>query len=491
MDNKCFRDKIRLTYSNISNYFNNYINNNDNDNSSSDSESDCESNDGIDYYETDEAKKIRHIERQKIYPQFKNIDINSNDNYISAIEKHYQYNNKHCNYLSFTEIDCYKYPNITISNDFNKPIIYRGFCHSMKAIKEWNIDNLPDIFGTKKFSIETYSTFEKYCNHASEVHKTENMKFFIDYIKNIINNGFIDNTTNYYAGEVSLSEFKNRNLYNYIINDKLKRPVFDTTIFAGAKYSGSQTHIHLYDDYILNQIIGTKILYFLDINDNIDKGLSITSPYDNNPKFLVYNNNFTNNSNISINEINDTIFNINYLDHSKYKIYKVVLNPGDSIVIPPWWAHNAISYEDFTLGITHKIARNNDSYLYYIPSLPQYISLESKAERRIQYMSLLKIVNKIFFLTPLSLLFVKLNWLDYDKQIKKITLTFIVFFIILIYSTILKYSLSIFNIHNHFIIFFIITSIIYFIIIDLLFHNQLPKDKPRNYDILTDTYFNI
>ena len=103
MDNTCFRDKIRLTYSNISNYFNS-CNNND-DNNSSDSESECESNDGIDYYETDEAKKIRYIERQNIYPQSPNIDTNSNHNYISIIEKHYQYNNKHSNYLSFTEID--------------------------------------------------------------------------------------------------------------------------------------------------------------------------------------------------------------------------------------------------------------------------------------------------------------------------------------------------------------------------------------------------
>ena len=40
---------------------------------------------------------------------------------------------------------------------------------------------------------------------------------------------------------------------------------------------------------ILNQIIGTKIMYFMNIGDNINNGLQITSPYRDNPKFLSFN----------------------------------------------------------------------------------------------------------------------------------------------------------------------------------------------------------
>ena len=489
MDNNIsYIDKFRLNVSNFKNFIYN-----DNNSESSESESDDEFFD----YENenqkdiiDETKYIRSKQRPIIYPQFENVDTSLNKNFISVINKHYEYNNKNAHYLKFTEIDCYKYPNTTITKDFNKPIIYRGFCHSMKAIKQWNIDNISRIFGPKKIALEKYNSFEGYCNHFADKHILQNMDFFINYVKNTIKNGFIDDSINYYAGEVSIAKFKNKKIYDYIINHKLKRPIFDSTIFAGAKYSGSQTHIHLYDDYILNQIIGTKVLYFTDINENIENGLGLSCPFDNNPKFLVFNKNFQNKSKFTIQELNDMLLNIDFLDHSKFKIYKVILNPGDSIVIPPWWFHNAISYDDFTLGVTHKIARNNISYLYQIPALNQYISIPAKAERRIYYLPLLKIILNILYFTHLLLLFNKLKGSDSINEIKYFTLFFLVFFCILIYSITLKYIINIFHINIHFIPIFIITTILYFIISDILFETP-SNDKPNNYDILTDTYFDI
>ena len=48
-----------------------------------------------------------------------------------------------------------------------------------------------------------------------------------------------------------------------------------------------------------------------------------------------------------------------------------------------------------------------------------------------------------------------------------------------------------FNINIHFIPVFTITTILYFIISDILFETQAPNEKTKNYDLLTYTYFDI
>ena len=405
---------------------------------------------------TSNTKDINYM-KSMIYPQFKNININSSNSYYKhAFDNHFEYNKKNANYLNITEIDCYKYPNIIIKNDFNKPIIYRGFCHSMKAIKEWNIDNLPHIFGNQKFRLEKYNSLKENCDHAADIFEYNNMKFFIDNIKNNIKNDYNEDSIYYYAGEITLSKFKNKNLYNYINNNRLKRCIYKSVLFAGGKYSGSQSHIHVRNDYILNQIIGTKIMYFMNIGDNINNGIQITSPYGDHPRFLSFNKIPPTNKPLkkfTLYDINETIFNIDDLDHSKYKIYKVVLNPGDSIIIPPWWFHSAITYDDFSLSVTHLIERQDLSYFYHIPELRPYNTafnfLDVKTNKTL-FKTLLPINNNPYipyFVFSFSLL--------------------ITLFYIASSSLFFKFIINyLFKNNTHFIIFFIITTIIYSVIID-------------------------
>ena len=79
--------------------------------------------------------------------------------------------------------------------------------------------------------------------------------------------------------------------------------------------------------------------------------------YDNNIDFAGY---FSGRSNF----IKDNFFQ---LDHSKMKIYKVDLLPGDSLCIPPWWLH-AVQGFDHSISITKTYTRD-DNYYYNKPYL--------------------------------------------------------------------------------------------------------------------------
>ena len=94
---------------------------------------------------------------------------------------------------------------------------------------------------------------------------------------------------------------------------------------------------------MLNQIVGTKIVYMFDYNDN--------------------NNLIIEKKHIYRHFLNIDLFN---LDNSKYKIYKVVLNPGDSLLIPPWWYHS-VKGNGLTCSLTKVFNRTSYSYLLNKP----------------------------------------------------------------------------------------------------------------------------
>ena len=50
------------------------------------------------------------------------------------------------------------------------------------------------------------------------------------------------------------------------------------------------------------------------------------------------------------------------LDLSKYKVYKVVLEPGDCLLIPPWWYH-AVKSIDMSCSITFVYKRTDLNYI--------------------------------------------------------------------------------------------------------------------------------
>ena len=94
-----------------------------------------------------------------------------------------------------------------------------------------------------------------------------------------------------------------------------------------------------------------KLVSRFDFYDNYDQGLKFGNPCDPNDELFLKKDTM---------EVFD--FDIRLTDHNKLKIYKVVLKPGDSLLIPPWWWHNAFS-EDFSCSITKKYWRTDHSYL--------------------------------------------------------------------------------------------------------------------------------
>lgn len=107
--------------------------------------------------------------------------------------------------------------------------------------------------------------------------------------------------------------------------------------------------------------------------------------YNDNPTlkmnpFISFSNNF----------IKDNFFK---LDHDKYKIYKVVLKPGNSLLIPPWWFH-AVQGNEFSCSITKVYKRTNINYL--------------KKDKYLHFLYYMKIKNILYFLIFLLVLLINI-----------------------------------------------------------------------------------
>ena len=109
----------------------------------------------------------------------------------------------------------------------------------------------------------------------------------------------------------------------------------------------SGLHLHVNSDFILNQLYGSKTVYIFDNyeNSNIHK----------NSFFQMDKSNFA----------KEDFFK---MDHSKMKIYKVTLQQGDSLLIPPWCWH-ATQGHGINTSITQTFDRKSISYLLKNPNL--------------------------------------------------------------------------------------------------------------------------
>tara|TARA_B100000900_G_scaffold406090_1_gene416609 strand:- start:467 stop:1750 length:1284 start_codon:yes stop_codon:yes gene_type:complete len=286
------------------------------------------------------------------YPIFNNINNRTSDLELKhIITQHRLYNDNNTKYHKLKEIDCNINTLYNPLNSPNEPIVLRGFCKDTPAFKKWNIHNLPHHFGDNKVNIEYYNSFVEYMTSEVATMKNYNMKQYLD-----------NKDKEYlYFGETAIRQFKKTSLIKDIQNPRIKSTDYKNStsvIFLGNKFSGSATHIHVtWFDYLLNQTIGSKTMYFFDLYDN-HPYLTLPSTFNKQRKFIMDSNFYDH-------------VNINYIDHSNIKLYKVTLHPGDSIIIPPWWWHNAIS-DDFSLSITTKFIRSDTSYLYKYPSIGLY-----------------------------------------------------------------------------------------------------------------------
>ena len=97
------------------------------------------------------------------------------------------------------------------------------------------------------------------------------------------------------------------------------------------------------------------------------------------------------------NFIFDNFFKLN---HDSLKVYKVVLNPGNSLLIPPWWFHS-VKGHGFSVSITKTYNRSNLNYLnkykylYFLDNLDYYYDILLFMCRLILIILIIIIIKKL------------------------------------------------------------------------------------------------
>lgn len=224
----------------------------------------------------------------------------------------------------------------------NEPILVRSGCNDMSAVKKWNKKYLLDKLKNNEFEIEKYN--KKIDMEIMKATKL-NMKFkqFISICDRNKYGPF------YYLAETDLEEIKHEideEIYLDILGhiDSVFDYLDSNKLFIGTDCK-SGCHIHGSSDFILNQLVGNKIVYLFDYSLN----------YVSSRRFLSSSFNFS----------KENFFR---MSHKGKKIYKVVLRPGDSLCIPPWWWH-ATEGIGFSCSITKVFSRIDNKYYYKHPYL--------------------------------------------------------------------------------------------------------------------------
>lgn len=246
--------------------------------------------------------------------------------------------------------------------NLHEPIVIRGFCKDTIAYKTWNENTLGDAFKNVKFPAEIYENDNTFYNGSDK--KDDLKKITInDYIK-YIKSG---KKPYLYIAEVDFKETDcdldklQLDLFNPNILPRIYGKEVSNTLYFGNNAS-SGCHIHVEDNFILNQMFGEKTIYFFDYHDNDDQWMNewlLGSIFTD--RLISRCGIFSDTSNF----INNNFFE---MDHSKMKLYKVVLKPGDSVLIPPWWWHSTRG-NGINLSITNIYKRDDLRYLFFKPLL--------------------------------------------------------------------------------------------------------------------------
>lgn len=218
---------------------------------------------------------------------------------------------------------------------FDKPIVIRGL-YKPKAF-HMKKDDITKLFGNCKLSMEMYQNRD-----SLEINQGEmTMKELFDYWKTNKKPHIYCADNNLFEREIS------PDVIEMLKNPNTRSRNEDALVLYLGNEFGSGLHLHVHDDYILNQLYGSKTVY-------------IFSNYDN-PNIHKHSSfNFDN-----FNYAKEDFFK---LDHTKMKIYKVTLNAGDSLLIPPWYWH-ATKGHGINMSITQIYIRNDITYLLKNPNL--------------------------------------------------------------------------------------------------------------------------
>lgn len=223
--------------------------------------------------------------------------------------------------------------------NFNEPILVKNGCKPMSAIEKWNLKYLKEKFGNVILPVEKYSSLD----NMNKLNKKDLKMKFSNYLDKI------DGDKLYYCAEVPLENYYDKidcDIFDDLEYDfdDIREP--DSHLLFLGKNKNSGCHLHIGDDFLLNQIIGKKNVYMFDYNDNPE--LKMNSFYNEKPNFIKKN-----------------FFS---LDKKQLNLYKVELEPGDSLLIPPWWWH-ATEGIGLSCSVTKTYERTDNTILFNYPYL--------------------------------------------------------------------------------------------------------------------------
>lgn len=227
--------------------------------------------------------------------------------------------------------------------NFQKPHIIKGGCKNMKVFnKKDKMQFLKDNMKGIKLPVEIYENDKEM--GETNVKKRRDIDFDKIYSK-ILNN---ESEKKYYLAEIDLldyeAHFSNCFLKNFEIDMDEPRLNDGILIFLGNN-GKTGCHLHTSHDYILNQIMGSKVVYMFDYSDN---NMELHGLFSDRSNF--------------------TKENFFKMDKTNMTIYKAELEEGDSLMIPPWWWH-AVEGKGLNYSITKTYDRNDHIYLFDKPYL--------------------------------------------------------------------------------------------------------------------------
>ena len=157
----------------------------------------------------------------------------------------------------------------TLFPNVDKPTIIRGFFKDTFACQNWNENTIGKVFGNNKFNIDSYT---KDVGHWTNNGIKKNLQEYVDYMKK-------HDKPNLYLAEFTIEggagekpnisddildmisdHLHTRNYYDF--------DTFDKIVMYFGKNASTECHIHFVDNYIVNQVFGSKTFYCFDYNDN-------------------------------------------------------------------------------------------------------------------------------------------------------------------------------------------------------------------------------
>lgn len=261
---------------------------------------------------------------------------------------------------SYLSLPTYIYDHMTpeekkvFLGNIKEPTVIRGMFKPEAS--KMNIDQISKLFRNVTLPVEIYDTHETTTQEADTGRST---------VPELFNHWKKDQLPRLYCAEVDLFEQiiprdQKERLLKALHNPNIDPREVEALMLYLGKDHASGLHLHIHSDFILNQLFGTKTVYIFNNydNPNIHKNSAFNS-YE---------------SNIRVNASNFAKEDFFSLDHSKMKIHKVTLQPGDSLLIPPWSWH-ATQGHGVNMSITQIFDRSDITYLLTNPNLVlDYIS---------------------------------------------------------------------------------------------------------------------